>query len=219
MTALLMAGLALLLVAVLRRRPAPEGARFLVVTSLLLVPLVFVPLYPQLLLVVVPFLALAAAHPALPRPWRWLALTVTASVVLVRWQAMPAEETPSRAEQRATIQWMLEQTSRETPVVEVWPTDCPAFVFQQDPGWQWMLAANDAYAPAGTPTSRLLDRVLRNEVMTGRIDHVAFDTTDDPFLAPDVRAYLKSEFEPRGCVWVRKATSTRERPETPPRHE
>ncbi len=147
----------------LRRRPAPEGARFLVVTSLLLVPLVFVPLYPQLLLVVVPFLALAAAHPALPRPWRWLALTVTASVVIVRWQAMPAGETPSRAEQQATIQWMLEQTSRETPVVEVWPTDCPAFVFQQDPGWQWMLAANDAYTP-GLQRFRELTRLCSREV-------------------------------------------------------
>jgi hypothetical protein len=214
MTAVLLLGLALLFNGVLRRRPSAEGARFLTVASLLLVPLVLVPLYPQLLLVVVPFLALAASHASLPIGWRWVALAVTTSVVLLRWQATPDSETPPRTAQRTMVNWMLDHTSREAAVVEVWPTDCPAFVFQRDPGWQWMLAANDAYAPGGTPTSGQLDRILREEVMSGRIDHVVSDAADDPFLPPDIRAYLKSEFEPRGCVRVRRSKGS-EAPERP----
>jgi hypothetical protein len=215
MTALLLVGAGLLVVLSRRRGPLPEPARFLLVASALLTPLVVVPLYPQLLLVVVPLLALAAANGALPAGWRWSALAVTAVVVGLRLSHLPETESDGRLAQRAMVERMLAQTSRDDVVVEVWPTDCPAFVFQRDPAWQWMLASNDTYAPAGTPTSGLLDRVLREQVVSGKVDHVAFDAASEPFLTPDVRAFLKERFEPNGCLWSRRHDGSGHAPAAP----
>ena len=214
-----LAGMALLLARHYRTRlqQNPKSMSVLV-TSAMLLPVWSLPLYPQASLVTLPFLALLlplglkTLDRRLGRACLWLVIVLTACLSVRRgkgdWFHPMNAGSRDFARYASEADDVLRNAGRGEPVLFVWPSVSPAYVFNENPDRLWMLppdrgggAANSVVDAAHYET---MERLMSASVLGGGIDWVVIDAANVSFLSDEYRKFLENKFEKRGSVWRRR---------------
>ncbi len=146
---------------------------------------------PVLIVLVVSFIALI--------PWnRVLSLGLLATLIWRLWgetYKIPQTNSSLLETQRESVQLVLTQTTRETPIFYVWASRCPAYVFNADFNKWW----------ANMPYVINLDPMVQvNRFEDLGIRWVAIETSYMNGIYRIEKAFLENKFERIGCLWKRK---------------
>jgi hypothetical protein len=179
---------------------------FVAVVGATLLMVLCLPLRSYAFLMPLPVLCVLAAAGGRPTPtgerWPALPLLVGALVLIVTKEA-PTSENPAFAIQRRTLARVL-TSSREEPVAYLWPSRCGAYVFNADADYDWLPSAVNLYEAAFPRSGEAFERIVREQVMKGRMRFVVAEPTVVEELPPDVRAYLDSHFQHEDCLLTRR---------------
>jgi len=93
-----------------------------------------------------------------------------------------------------SLKKVLAETDRSQPIFYVWPSRCPAYVFNSDDNKYWLHDFKVAEVSPGTNTNRFTNPAIL---------WVAVDSNIFSFLNPDEKNTLETEFQSFGCLWKR----------------
>ncbi|MFM2151718.1 MAG: hypothetical protein RL199_153 [Pseudomonadota bacterium] len=173
------------------------------------------PLYPQVCLPTLPLLAAAALLPftATPSPRGLLvgaaACAAVAGVVrLVEFKTSSADE----ARYRRELEFVLRNSDRKAPVLYVWPTVSPAFVFNANHSRLWMLPSDEVGGPRASLTDvdhwRTREWVVQEKLLQGEVEWLVVDDAELRVMEARVRDYIVGEYQRVGNVWRKRRPGT-----------
>ncbi|MFM2151844.1 MAG: hypothetical protein RL199_279 [Pseudomonadota bacterium] len=120
------------------------------------------------------------------------------------WKRVPPAVHPATAMQRATVERVLSALPREAAVPYLWPSRCGAYVFNDDPVYDWMLTGNNMFDAAVPGAQDAFLLVFRDRVMHGEFQLIVGEPALTSGIPDDIRAYLQSQFRPGPCLWERR---------------
>ncbi|MFM2151722.1 MAG: hypothetical protein RL199_157 [Pseudomonadota bacterium] len=198
-----------------RRLPVGRSVTLVGLATLFSLPVWTLPLYPQVCLVTLPLLALAAVLPVGLVSARGVGLVlgglllVAGGSVLARVGDRPDVKRAlvREATFRGELEWIRE-ADRSEPVVYFWPTHSAAHVFNANPDRRWMLPVDDV----GGSYNSLVDeahletaRTVEAQLLAGRMDWVVVDPGALVTAPPALQGLLETAFERRGSLWKRRS--------------
>ena len=127
----------------------------------------------------------------------WISTGLLALALTLFFMPFPTVRNDQRylLEQVSSLERALTTTSRSEPIMYIWPSKCPAFVFNADSSMGW---ANPVYSFPPDP------RAEQNRFADPKVSRIAIEENYMNGILRKEKHYLESHFDNHNCLWERK---------------
>jgi Gpi18-like mannosyltransferase len=197
---------ALLLVFFRRKTFLSQEFRIISLTTLLSFSLLLFPLFGQLLLIVLPLMAISITVAFYKvfgsRIASFFLIPLGFYLIWSHQSFLKPNRSQYNELQKSELNFVLKNLKRDEKMAYVWPSHCAAYVFNSDVDRYWMLGINNKWLTDSTSTENF-NRVFKTQILTGEVNYVIVHPKYLKYLTQKMRNYLQNNFNQRGCIWIR----------------